>query len=157
MIKNSPLTGWGRIYAASGRGLYFLIRVFGINYFIKRQAKSLVIINNSKNQTFLVKNWLGDGRWCFAGGRLKLGESFEAAAIREIFEELGFQIAQKDLKKEFRLNRLAGYSYQAPATLKIAPNATEIVSSNWFSWAEVAKLPLTKQAFRALNCYRLKD
>ena len=36
--------------------------------------------------------------WKFAGGRSEAGEEAPEAACREIYEELGFQLKQKDLK-----------------------------------------------------------
>lgn len=40
----------------------------------------------------------GEGTWTMPGGKICFGETFEEAAIREIEEETGIKINQKDLK-----------------------------------------------------------
>ena len=48
--------------------------------------------------------------WAFPGGKLEEGENPEAAAVRETFEETGFEIKEHELKPWTR-------------TLSIAPNS----------------------------------
>lgn len=40
----------------------------------------------------------GEGTWTMPGGKLHFGESFEAGAVREVLEETGIQIEEKNLK-----------------------------------------------------------
>lgn len=40
----------------------------------------------------------GEGTWTMPGGKLHFGESFEEGAVREVLEETGIHIEQKDLK-----------------------------------------------------------
>lgn len=58
-----------------------------------------VYIFNSNNQLLLGlrKSPHGEGTWCPPGGHLEYEESFEAAAIREVKEETGLDIAQNDV------------------------------------------------------------
>jgi len=43
--------------------------------------------------------------WKFAGGRSEAGENAEEAAIREIYEELGLTLEDKDVKQIYTENR----------------------------------------------------
>lgn len=40
----------------------------------------------------------GEGTWTMPGGKLDFGESFESGAAREVLEETGVKISEKDLK-----------------------------------------------------------
>ena len=53
-----------------------------------------VLIFNSKNQILLGKRIgsHGESTWAPPGGHLEFGESFEACATREAFEETGLKI-----------------------------------------------------------------
>lgn len=53
-----------------------------------------VIITNEKNEVLLGKriNHSGSGTWAYPGGLLELGETLEACAIREVFEETGLTV-----------------------------------------------------------------
>lgn len=40
----------------------------------------------------------GEGTWTMPGGKLEFGETFEAGAVRELFEETGIKIKLSDLR-----------------------------------------------------------
>jgi len=52
------------------------------------------VIIRRDNQILLGKrkNAHGQGSWCFAGGHLEFGESWEECSIREISEEIGVNV-----------------------------------------------------------------
>ena len=58
------------------------------------------IIENEKNEILLAKrkNRFGAGTYSLIGGKLKIGESFEACAKRELKEELGIEVQEKELE-----------------------------------------------------------
>lgn len=56
---------------------------------------STIIVLNNKNEVLLQKR-IDTGDWGIPGGSLELGESFEEAAHRELYEETGLKI--KSLK-----------------------------------------------------------
>ena len=52
----------------------------------------LLLQRNKKNQD------VHEGKWIGVGGKVEAGESPEECAIREIFEETGYKVDQKDLE-----------------------------------------------------------
>ncbi|MCC7432972.1 NUDIX domain-containing protein [Candidatus Peregrinibacteria bacterium] len=56
----------------------------------------VIVIKDGKVLLGKRKNAHGEGTWCFPGGHLEFGESWEACARREVAEEAGINI--KDLK-----------------------------------------------------------
>jgi len=49
---------------------------------------SKVIIRNG-DKYLLVRNAYGNKNWTFPGGKVEIGETAEAAGVREVFEEVG--------------------------------------------------------------------
>lgn len=58
---------------------------------LTRRVRVIVIRDE---EILVVKNWFGSGKWQLPGGGIKFGESPEAAAIREMREELAVDIRQ---------------------------------------------------------------
>lgn len=56
----------------------------------------VIVIKDGKVLLGKRKNAHGEGTWCFPGGHLEFGESWETCARREVAEEAGINI--KDLK-----------------------------------------------------------
>lgn len=50
------------------------------------------------DEVLLAKVWHGTGQWGLPGGGVNRGESLEDAAVREVSEEVGVQINNKDLR-----------------------------------------------------------
>jgi len=54
---------------------------------------AVIILKDKKVLLGKRKNAHGEGTWCFPGGYLEYGESFEACARREVSEETGLNIS----------------------------------------------------------------
>lgn len=59
---------------------------------IPRVGLGVCIVKDNKVLLGKRKNAHGDGSWCFPGGHLEFGESYEECAQRETFEEVGVSI-----------------------------------------------------------------
>ncbi|MCF8069106.1 MAG: NUDIX domain-containing protein [Desulfobacterales bacterium] len=53
---------------------------------------AVIVLKNKKVLLCKRKNTHGEGTWCFPGGYLEYGESFEICAKREVLEETGLKI-----------------------------------------------------------------
>jgi len=74
----------------------------------KKQIGIGVIVVLTKGDKILLgkrKNSIGHGTWSPAGGSLDFGETFEACARRELFEETG--LACKNVVQGFATNNVA--------------------------------------------------
>ena len=105
----------------------------------------------------------GDGTWCFPGGHLEYGETFEQCAIREVLEETGLTIENprmvgctNDVFKKENKHYVTIYM-QAESTSSDAKvlEPEKMTDWQWFSWDELPSplfLPmqtLIKSGFRA--------
>jgi len=84
----------------------------------------------------------GDGAWCFPGGHIEFGESWEECAIRETFEETGIKIKNtrfadvtndifpKDGKHYVTIFMIADYASGEPRIME--PEQCD--KWGWFDW-----------------------
>lgn len=63
------------------------------------QAVSVYLLRNDKILLGERKSKLGNGIYSAIGGKLEKGENYKQAAVRELKEEIGVRIKQKDLIK----------------------------------------------------------
>lgn len=107
------------------------------------------VIIRVKDEVLVVKNWFGPNFWQLPGGGMKNGETVADTASREIKEELGVCIKDKDIisiSDDFLVVRSFGLLFRyryALVNLKIKPKTTissEITDEDWVK-IELLKLP----------------
>lgn len=64
-----------------------------------RQATLCFLIKGSQLLLAMEKRGFGEGKWNGYGGKLAAGETIEAAALREMAEEIGVRAAAQNLEK----------------------------------------------------------
>ena len=75
---------------------------------LKTRVRAKILVGD---EVLYVKNWFGPGTWQLPGGGLKIGETSVQTAVREVKEELGIELNNKDMTsytKEPRLGNRKG-------------------------------------------------
>lgn len=63
---------------------------------LRRSARTRVLII-CNNEVLLLRDWLSTGDWSLPGGGLHKGENSLQGLIREVFEETGIELFEKDV------------------------------------------------------------
>ncbi|TFB56018.1 NUDIX hydrolase [Cryobacterium tagatosivorans] len=98
------------------------------------------------------------GRWSVPGGKVLPGETFQAAAAREVLEETGVTVRiERELGTLDRADGRGG-TYEihdfAAAYVSGEPEAADdAADARWFTADELARLPVTRDLLGALIRY----
>ena len=124
-----------------GRILHYVISPLIFIFATKPRVR--VILHDGEGRVLLIKGWLSRQQWSIPGGGIMMGESVEAAAIREIQEETGLVIDPKQLKfignvKARYPMRCTLHVYSAKTSSVIMPKLStyrkiEIIDRAWVS------------------------
>ncbi|KNC50783.1 mRNA decapping complex subunit Dcp2 [Thecamonas trahens ATCC 50062] len=115
-------------------------------YKAKIPTRGAILLDPTLKHCLIVKGWGSKGSWMFPKGKIDEGESDVECAIREVYEEIGFDIApyisETDLVKcvirgkEMRLFVIAGIPMDTVFETMTRKEISEI------KWFPVADLPM---------------
>ncbi|PKN38767.1 MAG: NUDIX hydrolase [Deltaproteobacteria bacterium HGW-Deltaproteobacteria-2] len=101
------------------------------------------------------------GLWAIPGGTLKLGESMQECAAREIFEETGITIKVRDCKYvfdfiEYDSKRKIKFhfvivDFAADYVAGVPHGADDALEARWFSLKDLRELPVAINTINALK------
>ena len=146
-----------KLPAFLGRIIYF----FGYPIFrllIKNTHRAYVVVQYN-NKILVTKNWLGNQqKWRLPGGGIKAGERPAVAACRELAEEVGVRISERDLIQLNPTPIEARYGYlvelfAAPQAKKpkIRIDEREILQATFLSKKELVNEQISDELQAALR------
>ena len=125
------------------------------------------IIKDNKVLLGKRKNAHGEGSWCFPGGHLEFGESYEECAKRETFEEVGISI--KNVRFVTATNDIFPVEDKHYVTVYISAEYDEgkieikepdkMVEWAWFSWDKLPQplfIPMQNPIKQGFNPFEMR-
>ena len=133
---------------------YMLLRSY--SRIVKPHTRGVKCMLTHDDHVLLIRHAYGPGHWDLPGGFCRRGESFGAAARREIAEELGVSDAQwtdlGELRRRFdgRHETLHGFRVELPRRdLTIA--RAEVAEARWFPRSGLPEVAPIVHAIAALD------
>ncbi len=112
-----------------------------------RRSRVAIVCND---QILMVKSWLSDNKWGFPGGGIKRKESDLESVKREVYEETGINLGNKNIVKvsqytdKYLIFRRFLIFYKTTFNQKPATEIVkklEIVDIKWFKVKDIIKNP----------------
>ena len=120
--------------------------VDGSQVFPRTDAAVIVLITDDQDRVLLGSNAMWEAnRYSLLAGFVEPGESFEAAVVREVFEESGMRVADPVYRGSqpwpFPASIMVGFTARladGQHAGSLVPDGTEILDLRWFSRAELS-------------------
>ncbi|MBX0300042.1 NAD(+) diphosphatase [Cryobacterium sp. 1639] len=117
----------------------------GSQVFPRTDAAVIVLITDEQDRVLLGSNAMWEAnRYSLLAGFVEPGESFEAAVVREVFEESGMRVADPVYRGSqpwpFPASIMVGFTARladGQTAGGLVPDGTEILDLRWFSRAEL--------------------
>ncbi|KAJ5568475.1 hypothetical protein N7450_010961 [Penicillium hetheringtonii] len=116
-------------------------------------VRGAILLNEDMDEVVLVKGWKKGANWSFPRGKINKGEKDLDCAIREVYEETGFDVREANLVKDedsvkhieitMREQHMRLYVFPGvPGTLTLS---LEISKIEWYKLTELPTLKKNKQ------------
>lgn len=109
-----------------------------------------ILLDKTMDRVLLVKGWKSASSWGFPRGKINKGETHAECAVREVYEETGYDIEKQlneddyiELKVGGKLNKLYIIPGLAPESVQFAPKCRGEIGA--YAWYHVKELPSTQQ------------
>jgi mRNA-decapping enzyme subunit 2 len=120
-------------------------------------VRGAIMLNESMDEVVLVKGWKKGANWSFPRGKINKDEKDIDCAIREVYEETGFDIREAGLVKEekdvkyieitMREQHMRLYVFRGvPLDTQFAPRTRKEISK--IEWYKLSELPTLKKSKR---------
>jgi 8-oxo-dGTP diphosphatase len=133
---------------------------------VARKPGVVIAVQDPQGRFLFIRRGLtlrrAPGWWCFVGGEVEAGESLEAAAVREVREEVGLEVLVEERIHEC-LSPNGEYELtwfrarMAPPDQAIVPHPVEVAEARWLGLAEGAGLDPLLPGLKAWLEARLRN
>jgi 8-oxo-dGTP pyrophosphatase MutT (NUDIX family) len=116
-----------RIWRALGVGLFWLLWPALVVYLRRGERARILIVHG--DEVLLVRSWLGTRKWSLPGGGLHSDEPILQGCLRELREETGIVLAEKQVTKMFSsVFRHGGFRYLCHYFVAVLPEKPVVMT-----------------------------
>ncbi|KAJ5757453.1 uncharacterized protein N7511_006147 [Penicillium nucicola] len=126
-----------------------------LHYKTRVPVRGAIMLNEDMDEVVLVKGWKKGANWSFPRGKINKGEKDLDCAIREVYEETGFDVREANLVKDeddvkfieitMREQHMRLYVFRgAPRDTHFEPRTRKEISK--IEWYKLSELPTLKKS-----------
>lgn len=82
-------------------------------FYLRMSRRTRILLVHDK-EILVIKGWMSDGKWSLPGGGTHKDETILQGAVRELHEEVGITVQEKDLKPLGETFVYRAYGHQYP-------------------------------------------
>jgi 8-oxo-dGTP pyrophosphatase MutT (NUDIX family) len=120
-----------------------------------------IILFNEEEQKYFLVFGRKSSKWGFPKGHMEKGETEKETALREFYEETGFELKNRDLKNRFQIKNNIYFQTSISNPNELVqkntdiPDSNEILKTDWLSLIDIIALDIQNCNF-GLKLWRKK-